>query len=522
MKNVLFFVLWWSVEIISVSAQQAPLLKVIDPHPDNPYQSDKADNVIATDSCYFLVDGLVNAEGKRYQKIIKTSLGAAILDTITLTGPFNDLAIADGGGSCVTHDGYILFTGEWFNPETEKMGAFLIKMDANLNVLWSQYYSNPIGNGNYYGASVVETDDGQHYLLYASAKSTYLLKTDTAGALIWSKVIPDDVPTSINGNMIKTQDGHVLITTYVHVNNNPGSYDYTASMAKVDYEGNLIWRKDVDNYTNSGEQQEPMATLLDNGGFAVMWANDSFPWVPNVTVPNFSSLYIMDSNGVKQREVRFDRYGIRRIFSTITAANGDIIAVGYNYEAYGGEEQGWLFRATPAGDILWERYFSDSLQRPWSPIFFYDMTETSDGHIICIGYIEDSIPGISINVDRNINMAILMTDADGCLVPDCPGGLQYITSAPEAPGLNEPLRWLEVAPNPAQTTLTVRLPDRVQHSAARLQLFDVMGRVVLDQEADGIIGWQELDVQGLSPGFYSLVLKEKSRVVARQKVIIQR
>lgn len=513
----------WLLGAIPIFAQTTPFFKVIDPFPDNPNINDKATNIFQIDTFFYLVNGFSDAIPGRSQQILKLDRAGNILQEVFLNGPFDDLIIAEGGGHYITHDGYILFTGEWYNPQTAKMGAFLIKMDANLNVLWSQYYTNPIGNGEYYGARVVETDDGQHYLLYASARSTYLLKTDTSGLLLWSKVIPDDVPTSINGNMIKTQDGHVLITTYVHVNNNPGSYDYNASMAKVDYDGNLIWRKDVDNYTNSGEQQEPMATLLHDGGFAVIWANDSFPWIPDVTVPNFSSLYIMDSTGVKQREVRFDRYGLRSVFGLITAANGDIIAAGYNYEAYGGEEQGWLFRASPAGDILWERYFSDSLQRPWSPIFFYDVEETSDGQIICVGYIEDSIPGVSINVDRNINMAILMTDADGCLVSECPGGLQYITSAPEAPGRGgEPMRWLEVAPNPAQSTLRVHLSEQLEPSSARLQLFNVAGRLVLDREAVGAGASQELDVQGLSPGFYGLVLKERGRVVARQKVVIQR
>lgn len=502
------------------AAQTAPFFKVLDPHPDNPYQYDKADNVIATDSCYFLVDGFVNAAGKRNQKILKTTLEGIVLDTITLTGLFDDLAIADGGGHYITHDGYILFTGEWFNPETGKMGAFLIKMDADLNVIWSQYYSNPVGDGNYYGASVVETDDGQNYLLYASTQRTYLLKTDTSGTLQWSKVIPDEVPGSINGNMIKTHDGHVLITTYVYDYNNPGSADYTASMAKVDYDGNLVWRKDVDNYTSAGEQQEPMATLLHNGGFAVMWANDSIPWIPYVTQAYFPSLYILDSNGVKQHELRFNRYGIRSVFGLTTASNGDIIGAGFNVEALSEREKGWLFRATPEGNILWERSFSDSLQRPWSPIFFYDVSETSDGNIICGGQIEDVIPGVDINAERNVNMVILVTDSEGCLLPGCSGGLQYITAAPDL-RVPQPLQWLEVAPNPAQEMLRVRIPFVSSEIRVHLELHDALGRMVVSRSMKDHAEWEEINIGQFPSGYYSVVLYGNGIVLARNKVIIQ-
>lgn len=516
----IFFIVGWLLGIIPAATQTNSFFKVLDPYPNNHNINDKATNIFQVDSFYYLIDGFSDEIPGRSQRLIKLDMAGNSVKETVLEGPYNDLLIAEGGGHFITHDGYILFTGEWFNTEIGKMGTFLIKMDADLNVIWSQYYSNATGNGNYYGAGVVETDDGQHYLLYASSKSTYLLKTDTSGTLLWSKVIPDEVPQSINGNMIKTQDGHVLITTYVYVNNNPGSYDYTASMAKVDYNGNLVWRKDVDNYTNSGEQQEPMATLLHNGGFAVAWANDSFPWIPNVTIPNFSSLYIMDPSGIKQREVRFDRYGLRSIFSLITASNGDIIAGGYNYEASGGQEKGWLFRATPEGDILWERYFSDSLQRPWSPIFFYDIIENTDGNIVCVGDVEDSIPSIGINVDRNINMVLLITDHEGCLHSGCPSGLQYITAAPEA-SHPEPLQWLEVAPNPANDILKVNLPALANVKTMRLELWDAVGRVAVKHPLNEPGEQEEIDISLLLSGYYILVLYENGVIRARNKIIIQ-
>ena len=514
-----FFIVGWLLGIIPATAQTESFFKVLDPYPNNHNINDKATNIFQIDSFYYLIDGFTDEIPGRSQRILKLDRAGNVLQETMLEGPYDDIAIAESKGHFITHDGYILFTGEWFNTETGKMGAFLIKMDADLNVIWSQYYSNPIGNGNYYGASVIETDDWQNYLLYASAKSTYLLKTDTAGILLWSKVIPDEVPQSINGNMIKTHDSHVLITTYVYdptlVSNN-----YTASMAKVDYDGNLVWRKDVDNYTSAGEQQEPMATLLQNGGFAVMWANDSLPWIPYVTQAYFPSLYILDSNCIKQREIRFDRYGLRSIFGIITANNGDIIAAGYNYEASGGQEKGWLFRATSEGDILWERYFSDSLQRPWSPIFFYDLYEGSDGQIICTGFIEDSIPEININIDRNINMALLVTDADGCLSPGCPSGLQYITAAPEA-SHPEPLQWLEVAPNPANDVLRVILPVFSNVKGIRLELWDAVGRVVVKHTVNEPGDLEEIDIRQLPSGYYILVLYDNGVIRARNKIIIQ-
>ena len=141
----------------------------------------------------------------------------------------------------------------------------------------------------------------------------------------------------------------------------------------------------------------------------------------------------------------------------------------------GSRGRGWLFRASPQGDVLWERYYSDSLQRPWAPrMQFIDMCEMDDGRIAATGIAYDKNDQGWINP----NILLVVLDENGCLELGCDQTHYYLTSGVKTVFSLPPLPFLHVWPNPAAEAFRVQVPGSVWTGKNDLTLaaYDVQGR----------------------------------------------
>jgi hypothetical protein len=210
------------------------------------------------------------------------------------------------------------------------------------------------------------------------------------------------------------------------------------------------------------------------------------------------------------------------VLRIITAANGDIIGGGFRTPNHEGSDYAWMFRVNPQGKLLWNRYFCDSLQRPWTYMGIYDLAETPEGNIVATGRVRDTIPGT--NGDVNLNLFLLRTGADGCLNGNCSDSTQYITivKEPGRKGLFGTLPNLRVAPNPVSTTLHVTLPEG-SSGERRLEWYSLSGRLlhtlsVEEAHAETLT----LPAPALPDGAYWLTLREGLRLTARQLIILKK
>ncbi len=172
------------------------------------------------DSGYIIVAGTLSyGAGDKDAYIIKTNSNGDTLWTKT----FGSVGVDYATGVEPTTDGGYVVSG-WIEHDT--LGAydiFLNKLDGNGNMLWSKRYFEP---GYYETGSLQKCSDGG----YIIAAATQLIKTDSAGNLLWEK------PLGESAEFVRqSSDGGFIICSTTDVNYSTKYYDI--AVIKTDANG---------------------------------------------------------------------------------------------------------------------------------------------------------------------------------------------------------------------------------------------------------------------------------------------
>jgi hypothetical protein len=125
------------------------------------------------------------------------------------------------------------------------------------------------GSGEEYGSSIQLTSDGgyiatgQTSSFGAGSYDVYLVKSDSLGNVQWSKTYGGAGNDEAN-SVIQTADGSYVV---VGESKSFGANDYDLYIIKTDSAGNLIWSK---TYGRSGLDDRGYSLLQINGGFLVV------------------------------------------------------------------------------------------------------------------------------------------------------------------------------------------------------------------------------------------------------------
>lgn len=152
---------------------------------------------------------------------------------------------------CAAHDGGYLVSGYRDGPSGWTKGdLWLLKIDEYGDTLWTRVYG---GTGDDYGISLRHTLDGNYIISgvnshqSAGGKDAWLLKINTVGDTIWSRVYGgslEDVGYGVN----VTSDSGYIMTGYIN-----GTGAWTAGdlwLIKTDAYGDSLWTK---VYGSTGE-----------------------------------------------------------------------------------------------------------------------------------------------------------------------------------------------------------------------------------------------------------------------------
>jgi len=247
--------------------------------------TDEGISVQQTSDAGYIIMGTTNSFGAGLFDIflIKTNSTGDTLWTKTYGGLNNDgLENYEKTSHCVqqTSDGGYIVTGHTASFGSGNEDAYLIKTDNAGNLLWSKTYG---GTGSEVGFSTRQTTDGGYVIagftssFGAGSWDAYLIKTNSIGDTLWTKTfgtINDELAYSIQ----QTSDGGYIMSGFIDTITGGISDIY---LIKTDSAGNSGCNQSMTNtiittpvtvLTNptmqifSGGTATPTNSIVNNGG----------------------------------------------------------------------------------------------------------------------------------------------------------------------------------------------------------------------------------------------------------------
>jgi len=236
---------------------------------------------------------------------------------------------------------------------TESYGAggrdvYFFKINLNGNVMWDHTYG---GQADDEGINVIVDPNGGYIISgetfsYGAGKGDVLLvKTDTAGKLIWSKAYGSSQNEECGYKITSARNGNLLISGYSYST----STLYNQLVIKVDKNGNLIWSKIYG--TQYFDQADCAIELPDKSIYLTGFTYNQF------NGENTMGLVTkLDSNGKMLWSKMYDQNNHSSIYSAYYDPKKNIINAGMAVFQGGTQQIGFL-RLDTSGNIKILRTF---------------------------------------------------------------------------------------------------------------------------------------------------------------------
>ncbi len=264
----------------------------------------------------------------------------------TYGGPYNDLgctirATTDGGYVMVGYTCTSNATGM-----DENADGWLIKIDADGNMLWNKTYGAPADSD--YPVGVIVTSDGGYLLSGATYPGTstteigWLVKVDVNGTKQWSKTYGNSGVDCLWSSAEASGGGYVL-TGQTKVSGSDELW-----VLKVDADGNELWSK-----TYGGSSSDLGWCILNapDGGYAISGFTSSFG-------AGKSDMWLikLDSNGAMQWNQTYggpeDELG--HVLAAVPDGGYAIVGSTISYGTSGSSDF-WLVKTDSNGVMKWNQ-----------------------------------------------------------------------------------------------------------------------------------------------------------------------
>ncbi len=208
--------------------------------------------------------------------IVAGSSGGIFLVKTDANGNIRWAKTYGGSGSASsvqqTSDGGYIVAGNTDSFGAGSYDAFLIKTNASGNVQWAKTYG---GTGWDEAFSVQQTSDGGYIVAGNTASfgaggyEIFLIKTDANGNIIWAKTYGgtnNDYASSVQ----QTSDGGYIVAGNTA---SFGAGGYDAFLIKTDANGNIIWAK---TYGGTNNEEAFSVRQTSDGGYILAGRTNSF------------------------------------------------------------------------------------------------------------------------------------------------------------------------------------------------------------------------------------------------------
>ena len=356
----------------------------------------------------------------------------------------------DGGWSVVqTVDSAYVVTG--YTCSVDTLGdAWLIKIDANGETVWSRTYDDTLGSS---GMSVQQTHDGGFVITGRASffgpggPDVLLIRTDSIGDTLWTRTYGgagDDEGNSVQ----QTADGGYIIAA------NTSSFGLGSQVVwliKTDSMGDTMWTRTFgdDSFANAASAQQ-----TTDGGYMV----SGWTW-PYSGSPQLC-LIKTDAGGDTLWTQTIGKPGSwLQAHSAEQVADGGYVIAG-DCQAQDGTVSLpgiLLVRTNASGDTLWTRAFGGA-----DFDACYSVHQTADGGYIIGGQTYSFGAGMSdfylIKTDENGNVAV---------------------AEPKSGSPGKPILSIVCSPNPFSSGTRISLSSQASHSKSlALFVYDAQGRLV--------------------------------------------
>ncbi len=287
--------------------------------------------------------------------------------------------------------GYIVAGG------TRSFGAggsdiFLIKTDANGNVSWAKTYGGTDWDVAY---SVQQTSDGGYIVagvtwsFGAGGSDIFLIKTDADGNIIWAKTyggISDDYAYSVQ----QTSDGGYIVAGATW---SFGAGYFDAFLIKTDANGNVSWAK---TYGGTDWDVAYSVQQTSDGGYIVAGWTGSFS-------AGISDAFLIktDANGNVSWAKTYGGTNSDYASSVQQTSDGGYIVAGWT-ESFGAGGDIFLFKTDANGNVQWAKIYGGTFWD--IDYIASSVQQTSDGGYIVAGgilFFGEGIDILLIKTDAN-------------------------------------------------------------------------------------------------------------------------
>jgi len=285
-------------------------------------------------------------------------------------------------------DGYIVA------GVTQTGAVSVLRIDKSGNIIWQKTYSGT--HGEAVASSVQLTADGGYVVAgYTNSFSTglydaWLLKLDAEGNVIWQKGYGDAVDHIANSVQGTIDGGYIVAGTTNPFASGVGH----AWLVKLDAGGNVVWQK---TYGGTRHDSALSAKPTSDGGYIVAGETLSFGVQSVPGGIGDAWVFKLDASGNVMWQKTFGGEGIDWANSVQpTADGGYIVAATTDLGSTPGNFLPWILKLDAAGNVIWQKTYGTGAG------IAYSVLQATDGGYIVTGFLNLSILILKLDAGGNV------------------------------------------------------------------------------------------------------------------------
>lgn len=294
----------------------------------------------------------------------------------------------------------------------------ILKFDASLNLLWKKTYPRLDAS---YGTRIIQTAEGgfivtgQAYDEDTFGSIGYLVKTDSQGNLLLAKQF---FGLSTNDNIITdiaaTGDGNYAIITQATGYDSDGDSNDTTYLVKVNASGNIIWSKYIATGVNSNYSVS--LTQASDGGLIIAGAVDTlvnYMGSPTSLTKMLMTKFNASGTLLWSKTISTATLSTSRAYSAMEDADGGYIfcgSISYLFNKPEDTTSIYIVKLSQGGALQWTKTVDKYPSSIDYPSGLTSIMRTADGGYAASGFIlvkssQDFIAkGIIYKFDNNFNI----------------------------------------------------------------------------------------------------------------------